>query len=222
MTRPRDWRMLAVASPPCWWRASWQAFLPMLYGSPRLVAAGPGCRGAVVPLTGKPPGRSPFLRLSKVVSVSTSCPSSSPRLGGSPWKRAGHRQFAYRRPRAHRNRQTSVVGSCRRSSSREAGSRLLRGAVADCEGNRDRVADEATARTVRLACSPTRRAASSCPSRDGAPDPESGALRVRAPSAEVLPDTLSGDIDPKLRPHCDHATRDGQGPMPDSDHQYGR
>jgi hypothetical protein len=37
------------------------------------------------------------------------------------------------------------------------------------------------------------------------------------PSTEMLPDTLSGDIDPKLRPHCDHATRDGEGQMPDSD-----
>jgi hypothetical protein len=36
------------------------------------------------------------------VPVSASCLSSSPWLGGSSWKRAGQRQFAYRRPRRDR------------------------------------------------------------------------------------------------------------------------
>src|SRR6266508_6930759 len=47
----------------------------------RPVAAGPRRRGAVLPLTWKPPGHSRFPRLCKVAPVGTSCPSSSPRLG---------------------------------------------------------------------------------------------------------------------------------------------
>jgi hypothetical protein len=49
----------------------------------------------------------------------------------------------------------------------------------------------------------------SCWSR--APDQESGALARMRPDARVSPDSLSGDDGPKLRPHCDHATRDGWG-----------
>jgi hypothetical protein len=37
-----------------------------------------------------------------------------------------------------------------------------------------------------------------------------------------LPDSWSGDSGPKLRPHCDQATRDRQGQMPDSDRRGGR
>jgi len=100
------------------------------------VAAGSRRRGAMVPLTRKRPAQSRFPRLSKVATVSTSCPSSSPQPDGSRRKGAGHRQFARRGTRAHRYRQTPDVGSWSRRSSTEAGSRLLRRAVTDWEGNR--------------------------------------------------------------------------------------
>jgi hypothetical protein len=85
------------------------------------------------------------------------CPSPSPQRVRSRCKGPGQRAFARRGPRAHRYRQTAAVGSCGRPSGTEAGSWLLRGAVADCEGDRDQVPDEATARTAYLACSSTRR-----------------------------------------------------------------
>jgi hypothetical protein len=61
----------------------------MLYGWLPLVAAGSRRRGAILPMTWKRPGQSWFPRLSKVLAVSTSCPSSSPLLRGSWWKRTG-------------------------------------------------------------------------------------------------------------------------------------
>jgi hypothetical protein len=95
------------------------------------------------------------------LAVERPCPSPLPQPERSRRKRAGQHGFSRRRPRAHHYRQTPVVGSWKRPSSTEAGSRLLRGPVADCERNRDRAPDEATARTVCLACSSTRRAAGS-------------------------------------------------------------
>jgi hypothetical protein len=54
---------------------------------------------------GKRPGRRRFPRSSKVVPVGTSCPSSSPQLGVSWWKRAGQSGFAYRGPRRDGDRE---------------------------------------------------------------------------------------------------------------------
>jgi len=39
---------------------------------------------------------------------------------------------------------------------------------------------------------------------------------------DVPPDIQSGDGGPNLRPHCHHATHDGQGRMSDSDRRHGR
>src|SRR6266508_1135040 len=44
----------------------------------------------------------------------------------------------------------------------------------------------------------------------------------RGQESDLSPDSRSGDGGPKLRPHCDQATRDAQGRMPESDRRVGR
>jgi len=66
-----------------------QVFVPLLYGCPDPLRLGGRRCGAMVPLTRKPTVQSRFPRLSKVMPVGTSCPSSSPCISGSLWKRAG-------------------------------------------------------------------------------------------------------------------------------------
>jgi hypothetical protein len=61
-------------------------------------------------------------------------PLSSPWLGASSWKRAGHHYFPRRGLRTHRDRRTLDFGSWSRRSSAEAGSQRLRRAATDCDG----------------------------------------------------------------------------------------